>query len=109
MSEIVLIEDIKRKRREAIDRSDKKYAKQLLDPKISRTTLTIILAILALYLILSTVMIFREPPQVTNSIQEVTYITQIQNVTEHIIKGDKLMTCLEFPNSTKVDCYKEKP
>ncbi len=108
MTEAEFIETIKKERKRAIDRADKKYARQLLDPKISRTALTIILAIIAIYLIFSTVMMFREPPEVINNIQEITYIQKIQNVTEHIIKGDKLMTCLEFPNSTKVDCYKER-
>ena len=86
MSETRLLEEIKKQRREAISRSDKKYSKQFLQPRISKKSITVILVMISICLLFSTVMVFREPPKVINNLQEVTYINQIQNVTEHIIR-----------------------
>jgi len=137
MSEAELVTQIKKERKEAIDRSDKikvaeflnKPQKQQNKPVICEksTGKAIIMLFLMFIIMVATIGITYSIIKLTEQqtriviqkeIQKETIIEQpiINEIhkevtfiskTENIIKGDKGMVCIGTRNSTKMTCYKE--
>ena len=133
MTESDLINQIKKHRKEAIDRADKIKAAQFLNKPIiceKTTEKPIISVIMVLFLIFIIIgasagiaysiakLTGNTRIVVQKEIQKETIIEQpiineihkavtVINRTENIIKGDKGMVCVGTRNSTKMTCYKE--